>query len=144
MLTVIENTFETIHCVISANPPALANIEWYKNDQLIRGKNSSETYSHAFYTCAHIRHIRIFFSSLLSLSQMRKQSTCQQRKFNYIEILLGENQEQLKLNFTRLENIQRLTCKTRNTIGQSEASVNVDILCKQRDMNLTSNALFSY
>ncbi|CAF0814406.1 unnamed protein product [Adineta ricciae] len=80
MLTVIENTFETIHCVISANPPALSNIEWYKNDQLIT----------------------------------------------------GENQEQLKLNFTRLENIQRLTCKTRNTIGQSEASVNVDILYKPK------------
>ncbi|UJR26198.1 hypothetical protein I4U23_007541 [Adineta vaga] len=80
MLTVIENTFETIHCVISANPSALANIEWYKNDQLIR----------------------------------------------------GENQEQLKMNFTRLEDIQKLTCKTRNTIGQSEASVDVDILYKPK------------
>lgn len=49
----------------------------------------------------------------------------------------------MKLNFTRLENIQRLTCKTRNTIGQSEASVNVDIFCKQRDIKLISNDLFS-
>lgn len=38
-LSVIENTFETIHCVISANPSALGNIQWFKNDQLIRGKN---------------------------------------------------------------------------------------------------------
>jgi hypothetical protein len=34
------------------------------------------------------------------------------------------------MNFTRLENIQKLTCRTRNTIGLSEATVNVDILCK--------------
>lgn len=43
---------------------------------------------------------------------------------------LGENQEQLKINFTRMENIQRLTCRTRNTIGPSESTVNVDVLCK--------------
>ena len=61
-LTVIENTFEIIHCVISANPSAIANIEWLKNDQLIRGKNSCETYSHAFDICTHVRHIRISFS----------------------------------------------------------------------------------
>lgn len=34
------------------------------------------------------------------------------------------------MNFTRTENIKKLTCRSRNTIGQSEASVNVDILCK--------------
>ncbi|CAF2358063.1 unnamed protein product [Rotaria sp. Silwood2] len=79
-LTVIENRFETIHCIISANPSVLANIEWFKNDQLIR----------------------------------------------------GENQEQLRINFTRIENIQKLTCRGRNTIGQSEATVNVDILYKPK------------
>jgi hypothetical protein len=46
-------------------------------------------------------------------------------------LILGENQEQLRLNFTRVENVKKLTCKTRNTIGQSEATVNVDILCKR-------------
>ncbi|CAF1352673.1 unnamed protein product [Adineta steineri] len=80
ILTVIENTFETIHCVISANPSAIANIEWLKNDQLIK----------------------------------------------------GENQEQLRINFTRLADIQNLTCRSRNTIGQSEATVNVDILYKPK------------
>ncbi|CAF5210229.1 unnamed protein product, partial [Rotaria magnacalcarata] len=35
-LTVIEDTIETIHCIVSANPSAMANIEWLKNDQLIR------------------------------------------------------------------------------------------------------------
>ena len=38
-LTVIENTFQIVHCVISANPSAMANIEWFKNEQLIRGTN---------------------------------------------------------------------------------------------------------
>jgi len=52
--------------------------------------------------------------------------------------ILGENQEQLRINFTRSENIQKLTCRTRNTIGQSEASVNVDIVCKKLK-NLISN-----
>jgi hypothetical protein len=61
ILTVIENTFESIHCVISANPSALAHIEWFKNDQLIRGTNSSATYSHAFYICAHV-HAHVLFS----------------------------------------------------------------------------------
>ncbi|CAF4461809.1 unnamed protein product, partial [Rotaria magnacalcarata] len=64
-LTVIEDTIETIHCIVSANPSAMANIEWLKNDQLIR----------------------------------------------------GENQEQLKINFTRIENVQKLSCRARNTIG---------------------------
>ena len=51
---------------------------------------------------------------------------------NFIfHLYIGENQEQLKINFTRIENIQKLTCRARNTIGQSEATVNVDILCKR-------------
>ncbi|CAF0721711.1 unnamed protein product [Rotaria sp. Silwood1] len=79
-LTVIENRFETVHCIISANPSASTNIEWFKNDQLMG----------------------------------------------------GENQEQLRINFTRMENIQKLTCRARNTIGQSEATVNVDILYKPK------------
>lgn len=36
-LSVIEDTIETIHCIVSANPSATANIEWFKNEQLIRG-----------------------------------------------------------------------------------------------------------
>ncbi|CAF3492851.1 unnamed protein product [Rotaria socialis] len=79
-LTVIEDTIETIDCIVSANPSAMANIEWFKNDQLIR----------------------------------------------------GENQEQLKINFSRMENVQKLSCRARNTIGQSEATVNVDILYKPK------------
>jgi hypothetical protein len=42
----------------------------------------------------------------------------------------GEHQEQLRLNFTRTQNHDRLTCRSRNTIGQSEASLAVNILCK--------------
>jgi len=53
-----------------------------------------------------------------------------EEKFKNVIFILGENQEQLRINFTRLENIEKLTCRTRNTIGQSEATVNVDILCK--------------
>jgi hypothetical protein len=56
-------------------------------------------------------------------------------KRNFI-FILGENQEQLRINFTRIENIQKLTCRTRNTIGQSEATVNVDILCKREKPNV--------
>jgi len=47
-------------------------------------------------------------------------------------LFLGENHEQLKINFTRNEDIRKLTCRSRNTIGQAEASVDVDILCKFR------------
>lgn len=49
---------------------------------------------------------------------------------NLFIIILGENQEQLRINFTRIENIQKLGCRARNTIGQAEANVNVDVLCK--------------
>ena len=56
---------------------------------------------------------------------------------------LGENQEQLRMNFNRSENIQKLTCRTRNTIGQSEATVNVDILCK-RDKNKKISSSFFF
>jgi hypothetical protein len=63
------------------------------------------------------------------------------RNLNVFFFILGENQEQLRINFTRSENIQKLTCRTRNTIGQSEASVNVDILCK-KSKNLISNKKF--
>lgn len=45
--------------------------------------------------------------------------------------LLGEQQEQLRVNFTRAENIERLSCRARNSIGQAEATVQVDILCKR-------------
>jgi hypothetical protein len=48
------------------------------------------------------------------------------------------------MNFTRLENIKKLTCRTRNTIGQSEATVNVDILCKREKLvKIYSFILFS-
>lgn len=56
-LTVIENTFETIHCVISANPSAITNIEWFKNDQLIRGKSSCETHLLFFLKCIYVEHL---------------------------------------------------------------------------------------
>jgi len=36
-LTVIENTFKNIHCIISSNPSIISTIEWFKNDQLIFG-----------------------------------------------------------------------------------------------------------
>ena len=45
-LTVIENTFETVHCVISANPSARGNIQWFANDQLIPGKGASSSAVH--------------------------------------------------------------------------------------------------
>ena len=66
------------------------------------------------------------------------------RNLNVIFFILGENQEQLRINFTRLENIQKLTCRARNTIGQSEATVNVDILCKIRKNNLFNKNFFFF
>jgi hypothetical protein len=36
-LTVIENTFKNIRCIISSNPSIISPIEWFKNDQLIFG-----------------------------------------------------------------------------------------------------------
>jgi hypothetical protein len=57
-LTVIENTFETIHCVISANPSAIGNIEWLKNDQLIRGKR------------IHVKHVHTRRTSALMLDTL--------------------------------------------------------------------------
>lgn len=41
-ITVIENTFETVHCIVSANPSAIGSIQWFKNDQLISGENQRE------------------------------------------------------------------------------------------------------
>ncbi|UJR22794.1 hypothetical protein I4U23_025826 [Adineta vaga] len=77
VLTIVENTFERIHCRVSSNPPINSNIEWFKNDQLI----------------------------------------------------LGENQEQLRINF---QGIEKLACRAKNTIGQTEVNLDVNILYKPR------------
>ena len=37
-LTIIENTFDVIHCRVSSNPSIESNIQWFKNEQLIPGK----------------------------------------------------------------------------------------------------------
>ncbi len=37
-LTIIENTFDVLHCRISSNPSIESNIQWFKNEQLIPGK----------------------------------------------------------------------------------------------------------
>jgi hypothetical protein len=47
------------------------------------------------------------------------------------------------MNFTRSEYIKKLTCRARNTIGQSEATVNVDILCKRKRIFHNNNLFFS-
>lgn len=44
-LIMIENTLEKILCQISSNPSIISKIEWFKNDQLIRGKDNSIVYS---------------------------------------------------------------------------------------------------
>ncbi|CAF3212195.1 unnamed protein product [Rotaria sp. Silwood2] len=49
--------------------------------------------------------------------------------FKNDQLILGENQEQLRINFTDIEN---LSCRTKNTIGQTQARINVNILYKPK------------
>ncbi|CAF1156523.1 unnamed protein product [Rotaria sordida] len=49
--------------------------------------------------------------------------------FKNDQLILGENQEQLRINFTDIEN---LSCQARNTIGQTEARININILYKPK------------
>ncbi|CAF3452190.1 unnamed protein product [Rotaria socialis] len=53
-LNIIENSIEVIRCQISSNPSIISNIEWLKNDQLIRGENQEQ--------------LRINFTDIKSLS----------------------------------------------------------------------------
>ncbi|CAF3969510.1 unnamed protein product [Rotaria magnacalcarata] len=76
-LNIVENSIEVIHCQVSSNPSVISNIEWFKNDQLIR----------------------------------------------------GENQEQLRINFT---DIKSLSCRATNNIGRTENRINVNILYKPK------------
>jgi hypothetical protein len=45
-------------------------------------------------------------------------------------LIVGENQEQLRIHFFGLE---KLSCRAKNPIGQTEASININILCKIND-----------
>jgi hypothetical protein len=42
-------------------------------------------------------------------------------------LIIGENEEQLGINFTGIE---KLSCRAKNTIGQTEVNININILCK--------------
>jgi len=42
---------------------------------------------------------------------------------NYI----GEHDEEMRINFT---GIRKLTCRARNTLGESEQSLDINLLCK--------------
>lgn len=101
-LTIVENTFERIHCRIFASPPITSNIEWFKNDQLILGTRVR-------------RRDR--------LREDERADHC------FARLFLGENHEQLRINFVGIE---KLACRARNTVGETEASLDVNILCKNK------------
>jgi hypothetical protein len=42
-------------------------------------------------------------------------------------MIIGENQEQLGMNFT---GINQLSCRAKNTIGQTEEKIQINLLCK--------------
>ena len=42
---------------------------------------------------------------------------------------IGESQDQLRINFTE---IKKLSCRAENSIGQTETSININILCKTK------------
>ncbi len=44
-LTVLENTYEKIHCQILSNPSIISKIEWVEDDRLILGKDNSIVWS---------------------------------------------------------------------------------------------------
>ena len=52
--------------------------------------------------------------------------------FCFLFLFVGEHREQLKLNFTQKENSKKLTCKASNRLGLSEATVNIDIICRSK------------
>jgi len=45
----------------------------------------------------------------------------------FIFIIIGENDEQLGVNFTGIE---KLSCRAKNSIGQTEDNININIICK--------------
>ncbi len=47
-------------------------------------------------------------------------------------MIIGENEEQLGINFTGIE---KLSCRAKNTIGQTEVNININILCKIKKYN---------